>query len=67
LTAAAPPESILVLSLPFVVISLAVDGSWALLAGRARTFLAAHARLRSRITRGLLIAAPTALGVTRHR
>jgi threonine/homoserine/homoserine lactone efflux protein len=58
---------IIVLSATFIAVSIALDGSWALLAARARKALASHGRLRNRITGGLLIAAGTALGVARHK
>jgi threonine/homoserine/homoserine lactone efflux protein len=58
---------IIVLSATFIAVSIALDGSWALLAARARRALASHGRLRNRITGGLLIAAGTALGVARHK
>jgi threonine/homoserine/homoserine lactone efflux protein len=58
---------IVVLSATFIAVSVAVDGSWALIAARARKALACHGRLRNRITGGLLIAAGTALGVARHK
>jgi threonine/homoserine/homoserine lactone efflux protein len=58
---------IVVLSATFIAVSLALDGSWALIASRARKALSSHGRLRNRITGGLLIAAGTALGVARHK
>ena len=58
---------IVVLSATFIAVSVAVDGSWALIAARARKALASHGRLRNRVTGGLLIAAGTALGVARHK
>jgi threonine/homoserine/homoserine lactone efflux protein len=58
---------IVVLSATFIAVSVAVDGSWALIAARARKALASHGRLRNRITGGLLIAAGAALGVARHK
>jgi homoserine/homoserine lactone efflux protein len=58
---------IAVLSAAFIAVSVAVDGSWALTAARARRALASHGRLRNRITGGLLIVAGTALGLARHK
>ena len=58
---------IVVLSATFIAVSVALDGTWALIASRARKALASHGRLRNRITGGLLIAAGTALGVARHK
>jgi len=56
-----------VLSVTFVCLATALDGSWALAAGRARGLLVSRARLRNRVTGGLLIAAGTALGLARHK
>jgi threonine/homoserine/homoserine lactone efflux protein len=53
------------LSGTFVALAVALDGSWALIAGRARKLLVSHGRLRNRITGGLLIAAGTVLGIAR--
>jgi threonine/homoserine/homoserine lactone efflux protein len=58
---------IVVLSVTFIAVSVALDGSWVLIASRARKALASRGRLRNRITGGLLIAAGTALGVARHK
>jgi threonine/homoserine/homoserine lactone efflux protein len=58
---------IVVLSATFIAVSVVLDGSWALIASRARKALTSHGRLRNRITGGLLIAAGTALGVARHK
>jgi threonine/homoserine/homoserine lactone efflux protein len=58
---------IVLLAATFIAISVSLDGSWALIASRARKALASHGRLRNRITGGLLIAAGTALGVARHK
>jgi threonine/homoserine/homoserine lactone efflux protein len=60
-------RQIIVLCATFIAVSVALDGSWALIAARARKALASHGRLRNRITGGLLIAAGTALGVARHK
>ena len=56
-----------VLSATFLVIAVAVDGMWALLAGRARHLLATRGRLRNRVSGGVLIGAGAALAVTRHK
>lgn len=56
---------IAVLSIAFVTLATLLDGSWALIAGRARRLLVAHGRLRNRVTGGLLIAAGTALSLAR--
>jgi threonine/homoserine/homoserine lactone efflux protein len=58
---------IVLLAATFIAISVSLDGSWALIASRARKALASHGRLRNRFTGGLLIAAGTALGVARHK
>ena len=60
-------RQIVVLSATFIAVSVALDGSWALLAARARRALASHGRLRNRIAGGLLIAAGIGLGVARHK
>ena len=58
---------IAILASTFIAISAALDGSWALVAARARKALVSRGRLRKRITGALLIAAGTALGVARHK
>jgi homoserine/homoserine lactone efflux protein len=55
------------LSATFLAIAVAVDGGWALLAGTARSLLAARGRLRNRISGGLLIGAGIGLAMARHK
>ena len=63
--AAAGPQ-IAVLFVTFAVINLVIDGLWAVLAGRARRLLAAHARARNRMTGGLLVSAGVGLALARR-
>ncbi len=56
-----------ILSVSFVCLATALDGTWALIAGRARHLLTARGRLCNRITAGLLVAAGTALSLARHK
>jgi homoserine/homoserine lactone efflux protein len=58
---------IAILSLTFLAVALLIDGSWALIAGRARGLLAARGRLRNRLSGGLLIGAGAALALARGR
>ena len=56
-----------VLSATFLAVAVLVDGAWALVAGRARVVLAAHGRLRNRVSGGLLIGAGAALALARTK
>lgn len=58
---------ILVLSATFLTIAIAIDSSWALLAGRARRLVAAQGRWPNRLTGGLLVGAGLGLALARHR
>ena len=58
---------IMLLSVTFLVIAVTVDSGWALLAGRTRHLLVAHARLCNRLTGGLLLAAGLGLALARRR
>jgi threonine/homoserine/homoserine lactone efflux protein len=49
----------------FLLVVVLVDGSWALAAGRMRTLLRMHGRLRNRLTGGLLIGAGLGLAMAR--
>jgi threonine/homoserine/homoserine lactone efflux protein len=64
---AAPEGQIAVLSLTFLAVAILLDGGWALLAARARGFLATRGRLRNRLSGGLLIAAGLGLALARRR
>jgi threonine/homoserine/homoserine lactone efflux protein len=54
-----------VLSATFLALAVLIDGSWALLAARARRFLATRGRLRNRLSGGLLIGAGIGLALAR--
>ena len=56
---------IAVLSATFLALAVLVDGSWALLAARARCFLATRGRLRNRLSGGLLLGAGVGLALAR--
>ena len=58
---------LLLLSLTFVALAVVLDSLWAILAGRARGFLAARGRLRNRLSGGLLIGCGVGLALARHR
>jgi threonine/homoserine/homoserine lactone efflux protein len=56
---------IALLSVTFLALAILVDGGWALLAARARRFLATRGRLRNRLSSGLLIGAGVGLALAR--
>jgi threonine/homoserine/homoserine lactone efflux protein len=56
-----------VLCVTFLVIAAGLDSCWALMAGRARVFLAMRGRLRNRITGGLLMGAGLGLALVRAK
>ncbi len=56
---------IVLLSTTFLALAIALDGAWAILAGRARGFLARRGRLRNRLSGGLLIGAGVGLALAR--
>lgn len=58
---------VVVLSLTFLALAVLLDGGWAVLAGRARGFLAGRGRLRNRISGGLLMGAGLGLALARRR
>jgi len=58
---------VLTLSATFLLLALALDSGWAVLAGRARGFLAGRGRLRNRLSGGLLIGAGLGLALARRR
>lgn len=55
------------LAMTFLVIVGVMDSGWAMAAGRARTLLTRHARLRNRVSGGLLMAAAAGLAVAHRR
>lgn len=59
-------RQLLMLAATFLAIAVLLDGAWAVLAGRLRRLLATHARLRSRLTGGLLIGAGVGLALARR-
>ena len=56
---------IAMLSLTFLAVAVVLDGTWAVLAARARGALAMRGRLRNRLTGGLLIGAGLGLALAR--
>ena len=58
-------HQLLVLAVTFLVVAVLLDGTWALLASRLRGLLRARARLRNRLTGGLLIGAGIGLAFAR--
>lgn len=61
-----PARQLAVLSATFFVLAFVLDGGWALLAGRLRGLLATRARLRNRVTGGLLLGAGLGLALARR-
>jgi homoserine/homoserine lactone efflux protein len=59
-------RQLLLLSGTFLVVAVLLDGAWALLASRLRSLLQARARLRNRITGGLLMGAGFGLALARR-
>jgi threonine/homoserine/homoserine lactone efflux protein len=57
---------IALLSATFLLLAVTVDGGWALAAGAARRLLAAHGRLRNRVSGGLLLGAGLGLALARR-
>lgn len=62
----AAADQLLLLASTFLVVAIVLDGLWAVLAGRLRSLLVAHARLRNRLTGGLLIGAGLGLALARR-
>ena len=54
------------LAVTFFVVSTVLDSVWAMLAGRLRALLVARARLRNRVTGGLMIGAGLGLALARR-
>ena len=59
-------DQLLLLAVTFLVVALVLDGLWAILAGRLRRLLVAHARVHHRLTGGLLVGAGLGLAVARR-
>lgn len=55
------------LCVTFLVIAVALDSGWAVIAGRARWLLAARPRLRNRLSGGCLMAAGVGLALAHRR
>ncbi|HVJ54917.1 MAG TPA: LysE family translocator [Aliidongia sp.] len=55
------------LAVTFLMLALIIDGLWALLAGRARGFIARRGRLRQRLSGGLLVGAGIGLALAHRR
>ncbi len=62
----AAADQLLLLAVTFLVVAIVLDGVWAILAGRLRGLLTTHARLRNRLTGGLLIGAGLGLALARR-
>ncbi|MGQ0584408.1 MAG: LysE family translocator [Reyranella sp.] len=62
----AAADQLLLLAATFLVVAVVLDGLWAILAGRLRKLLVAHAGLRNRLTGGLLIGAGLGLALARR-
>lgn len=60
-----PGRQIALLAVTFLLLAVAIDSGWALLAGRLRPLLAGRGRLRQRVTGGLLIGAGLGLAMAR--
>jgi homoserine/homoserine lactone efflux protein len=59
-------DQLLLLAVTFLAVALVFDGTWAILAGRLRALLVMHARLRNRLTGGLLVGAGVGLALARR-
>lgn len=60
------PRQLLLLAISFLAIAIVMDSTWAILAGRLRALLTLQARLRNRITGGLLVGAGVGLAMARR-
>ena len=59
-------RQLVLLAVTFFVVSTVLDSVWAMLAGRLRALLVARARLRNRVTGGLMIGAGVGLALARR-
>ena len=57
---------VLLLSATFLVLAMIVDGSWAIVAGKARFLLVSHGKWRNRISGSLLLGAGLGLALVRR-
>jgi threonine/homoserine/homoserine lactone efflux protein len=64
---AAIAPQVAILSATFLIVALVVDSGWGLLAGHFRALLGANAKLRNRLTGGLLMGAGLGLALARRR
>jgi homoserine/homoserine lactone efflux protein len=60
-------RQLLLLAVTFLAVAIVCDSVWAILAGRLRTLLVAHVRLRNRLTGGLLVGAGLGLAMARRQ
>jgi threonine/homoserine/homoserine lactone efflux protein len=59
-------RQLLLLAMTFLLVAIVCDSTWAILAGRLRALLVAHALLRNRLAGGLLIGAGLGLAMARR-
>jgi len=59
-------DQLLLLAVTFLVVAIVLDSLWAILAGRLRALLTAQAKLRNRISGGLLVGAGLGLALARR-
>src|SRR5689334_12889989 len=59
-------DQLLLLAVTFLGVAIVLDSLWAILAGRLRALLVARAKLRNRITGGLLVGAGLGLALARR-
>jgi threonine/homoserine/homoserine lactone efflux protein len=59
-------RQLLLLAMTFLLVAIVCDSTWAILAGRLRALLVAHARLRNRLAGGLLVGAGLGLAMARR-
>ena len=62
----AAADQLLLLAVTFLAVAVVCDSLWAILAGRLRALLVAQARLRNRISGGLLVGAGLGLALARR-
>ncbi len=59
-------DQLLLLAVTFLAVAVVLDSLWAILAGRLRALLVMRARLRNRLTGGLLVGAGVGLALARR-